>query len=52
MLWMTSQSDYHLGTGEFLMKSLFSKSMSDACANDDLTPETVQSHINQIYLSN
>jgi hypothetical protein len=33
------------------MKSLFSKSISDACAIDDLTPETVRNHINNIFLS-
>jgi DNA-directed RNA polymerase specialized sigma54-like protein len=42
---------FHLGTGEFLMKSLFSKSISDACAIDDLTPETIRNHINNIFLS-
>ncbi|CAF0726271.1 unnamed protein product [Rotaria sordida] len=39
------------GTGEFLMKSLFSKSISDACIIDDLTPETVRNHINNIFLN-
>jgi hypothetical protein len=33
------------------MKSLFSKSISDVCAIDDLTPDTIQNHINNIYLS-
>ena len=33
------------------MKSLFSKSISDACAIDELTPETVRSHINTLFLS-
>jgi hypothetical protein len=42
---------FHLGTGEFLMKSLFSKSISDVCAIDDLTPETVRTHIDRIFLS-
>ncbi|CAF4231042.1 unnamed protein product, partial [Rotaria magnacalcarata] len=39
------------GTGEFLMKSLFSKSISDACSNDDLTPDTIRDHINHIFLN-
>lgn len=46
-----NRSSFLIGTGEFLMKSLFSKSISDACAEDDLTPETVQNHINRIFLS-
>lgn len=33
------------------MKSLFSKSISDLCANDDLTPEIIRQHINDIFLS-
>jgi len=43
--------NFHLGTGEFLMKSLFSKSISDAFVTDDLIPETVRNHINNIFLS-
>ncbi|CAF0965427.1 unnamed protein product [Adineta steineri] len=39
------------GTGEFLMKSLFSKSICDACSFDDLTPETIRIHLNKIFLN-
>ncbi|UJR33985.1 hypothetical protein I4U23_021400 [Adineta vaga] len=39
------------GTGEFLMKSLFSKSISDVCALDDLTPDIIRTHINNVYLN-
>ncbi len=41
----------YLGTGEFLLKSLFSKSISDAFAIDDLTPETIRNHLNNIFLN-
>lgn len=40
-----------IGTGEFLMKSLFSKSISDVCAADDLTPEFLREQLHQIFLS-
>ncbi|CAF1084893.1 unnamed protein product [Adineta ricciae] len=39
------------GTGEFLMKSLFSKSISDACSVDELTPDMIQTSINNLYLN-
>ena len=41
----------HLGTGEFLMKSLFSKTISDTLATNDLTPEIVRNHLNNNFLS-